>query len=106
MGVVIMKHFKIIRYLFLLTALILAPLSSSAIGVAEDVVRAGMFKTFAISATKALNASDAVLTVNAGEHMMSKEEIDKVVKFQTQFNKYLTNFEYPYLCSGNLRYLL
>ena len=64
-------------------ALIQAPVSSSAIGVAEDLVRAGMFKTFATSATKALKASDAVLTVNAGEHMMSKEEIDKVVKFQT-----------------------
>lgn len=40
-----MTHFKIIRYIFLLMALILAPVSSSAIGVAEDLVRAGMFKT-------------------------------------------------------------
>ena len=88
-----MKHIRLIRYIFLLMALFLAPVSSSAIGVAEDLVRAGMFKTFATSATKALKASDAVLTVNAGEHMMSKEEIDKVVKFQTQFNNYLTNFD-------------
>ena len=88
-----MKHIRLIRYIFLLMALFLAPVSSSAIGVAEDLVRAGMFKTFATSASKALKASDAVLTVNAGEHMMSKEEIDKVVNFQTQFNNYLTNFD-------------
>ena len=88
-----MKHFKISRYSLLMMILFLVPVSSSAIGVAEDLVRAGMFKTFATSATKALKASDAVLTVNAGEHMMSKEEIDKVVKFQTQFNNYLTNFD-------------
>lgn len=69
-----MKHFKIIRYIFLLMTLFLVPVSSSAIGVAEDLVRAGMFQTFATSATKALKASDAVLTANAGEHMMSREE--------------------------------
>ena len=53
-----MKHFKISRYSLLMMILFLAPVSSSAIGVAEDLVRAGMFKTFATSATKVLKASD------------------------------------------------
>ena len=39
-----MKHIRLIRYIFLLMALFLAPVSSSAIGVAEDLVRAGMFR--------------------------------------------------------------
>lgn len=67
-----MKHFKISRYSLLMMIFFLIPVSSSAIGVAEDLVRSGMFKTFATSATKVLKASDGVLSVNAVEHMMSK----------------------------------
>ena len=58
-----------------------------------DPVRAGMFKLYAKTATKALVAQDAVLTLNAGEHIMSKEEVDKINNFQNQFNKYLTSFD-------------
>ena len=58
-----------------------------------DPVRAGMFKLYAKTATKALVAQDAVLTLNGGEHIMSKEEVDKINNFQNQFNKYLTSFD-------------
>lgn len=59
---------------------------------ATDPVRAGMFKMYAISASKALAAQDGVLVINAGEHLMSKQEMDKLTNFQKQFNEYLKNF--------------
>ena len=63
-----------------------------------DPVRAGMFKLYAKTATKALVAQDAVLTLNGGEHIMSKEEVDKINNFQKQFNKYLT---FTFSCPAN-----
>lgn len=60
---------------------------------ATDPVRAGMFKAYAIAASKALAAQDGLLTVNAGEHLMTKEEMDKLTNFQKQFNEYLKNFD-------------
>lgn len=58
-----------------------------------DIVRAGMFKAYAISASHALAAQDAMLTINLGDHIMSKEVVDKTTNFQRQFNNYLKNFD-------------
>lgn len=71
-----------------------------------DPVRAGMFKLYAKSATKALVAQDAVLTLNGGEHIMSKEEVDKINNFQNQFNKYLTSFDDILTIAAEMVYML
>lgn len=47
-----------------------------------DPVRAGMFKLYAKTATKALVAQDAVLTLNAGEHIMSRKRWTRLIIFK------------------------
>lgn len=75
-------------YIFLLMLL----MSSTQCKAGPDAVRAGMFKAYAISASKALAAQDVLLTINGGEHLMSKTEVEQTVNFQKQFNDYLNKF--------------
>ena len=82
-----LRIYRLKVFLFVLVSFF--PLFATAQGV--DAGRAGMFATFAASASATIYASNAVLTINAGEHIMSKEEVDKVVTFQKQFNNYLTD---------------
>lgn len=58
-----------------------------------DPVRAGMFLLYEQSAKKTLRTQEAALVINAGEHIMTKEEIDKITKFQNQFNDYLVKLD-------------
>lgn len=74
--------------------LLLAAISTHSIAQnGPDLVRAGMFKLYATSASNALAAQDAMLTINLGNHIMSKEVVDKTTNFQRQFNNYLKNFD-------------
>lgn len=85
-----MKKSKIIFSAILATAMI--PWKSYA-QTGPDAVRAGMFTLYAQTAQKTLAAQEAVLVLNAGEHIMSKEEVDKITDFQNQFNKYLVSLD-------------
>ena len=60
--------------------------------VAEDLVRAGMFYTYAKQAKQTLIAQDAAMNLNLSGHKFLKEEVKEITDFQKQFNSYLDSF--------------
>lgn len=57
-----------------------------------DAVRAGMFLKYSQQAKKVLKAQDAVMTINLAQHKYLEEQNNKIINFQKEFDKYLTNF--------------
>lgn len=60
--------------------------------VGEDLVRAGMFYTYAKQAKQTLIAQDAAMNLNLSGHKFLKEEVKEITDFQKQFNSYLDSF--------------
>ena len=60
--------------------------------VGEDLVRSGMFYTYAKQAKQTLIAQDAAMNLNLSGHKFLKEEVKEITDFQKQFNSYLDSF--------------
>lgn len=83
---------RLICYTSIIVSLMMLPLNIRGQN-GPDPTRALMFKNYANSAYKALKAQDNMLGVALGQHIMTKEEVDKTTNLQKEFNEYLTNFD-------------
>lgn len=83
---------RLICYTSIIVSLMMLPLNIRGQN-GPDPIRALMFKNYANSAYKALKAQDNILGVALGQHIMTKEEVDKTTNLQKEFNEYLSNFD-------------
>ena len=79
------------RYILILSAFLLLHTQAKA-WVGGDVIRAGMFYTYAKQAKQTLIAQDAAMTLNLSGHKFLREEVEEITDFQKQFNSYLDSF--------------
>ena len=55
--------------------------------VGGDVIRAGMFYTYAKQAKQTLIAQDAAMTLNLSGHKFLREEVEEITDFQGHLQK-------------------
>lgn len=79
------------RYILICGTLLLLHTQAKA-WVGGDVIRAGMFYTYAKQAKQTLIAQDAAMTLNLSGHKFLREEVEEITDFQKQFNSYLDSF--------------
>lgn len=79
------------RYILIFGMTLLFYTHAQALG-GEDLVRAGMFYTYAKQAKQTLIAQDAAMNLNLSGHKFLKEEVKEITDFQKQFNSYLDSF--------------
>ena len=79
------------RYILICGTLLLLH-TQAKVWVGGDVIRAGMFYTYAKQAKQTLIAQDAAMTLNLSGHKFLREEVEEITDFQKQFNSYLDSF--------------